>query len=145
MSTTTKNPNDSTYLSEVIPQLEVPVSKDNKIPLKYCVVKDVTVNPVVDLGNVNPFPTDQTPNQKNDFVSGTAAGTTATTATFRKVNTLEVIMCLPVTSGATTITLTGTTTGKIIYKLIMPTTTVIQNVQGLRIQPCLLIGTPGVP
>jgi hypothetical protein len=72
-------------------------------------------------GAANPLPIISPTNAKYDQTSGTATGYTATTATFNIVNSLVVSGVALVTSGASTITVKGTTSGTVLAVVTLPT------------------------
>jgi hypothetical protein len=72
-------------------------------------------------GVADPLPTIPPANGKYDSTSGTAAGSTATTATFLIANEIMITGFAVVTAGATTIVVKGTTSGRILATITLPT------------------------
>lgn len=83
----------------------------------------------------NPLIVMPPPNAKYDSASGTAAGSTNTTATFTVANQLVVTAINIVTAAATTIIVKGTTSGRILATITLPTIAVAQTLPPMVFSP----------
>ncbi len=90
-----------------------------KTPVSICLNLDPYT--MTFIGSSNPQVVIPPPNAKYDSTSGTAAGSTATTATFLQVNEIMITGLAVVTAGATTIIVKGTTSGRILATVTLPT------------------------
>jgi hypothetical protein len=100
---------------------------------------DIATGKAFSSANPLPVTTYQSVNAKYDSTSGTAAGTTATTATFTQANQVIITPIAIVTAGATTIIVKGTTSGKILATITLPTIAVALTIPSIVYYPSIAL------
>jgi len=129
-----KNPLDPTYLCENI--TDSSVNKDGKaITIQKVILVDSASNPVLDINDSNPLIVAPPNNAKYDVVSGTATGSTNTTATYKTVNQIVITPIAIVTAAASTLTVKGTTSSIILAVIALTTLAVALTIPSIIIYP----------
>lgn len=116
---------------------------DESISIQKVVLVDTNSNPVVDVNDANPLVVINPNNAKYDQTSGTATGSTATTATYKIVNQIVVTPIAIITAGACTLTVKGTTSGVVLAVITLPTIAVALTIPSAVFAPSVNLQAAG--